>query len=74
MDVAMPVMGGLDAARQIRGLPWYAEVPIVGLSVDRSTEDALQCREAGMTEVTLLPVLCGGMCHSERGRRHKLET
>lgn len=58
LDVALPVMGGVDAARAIRrgeaerGLP---PCPIIGLVEPR--EGALErCAAAGMTDVVLKPV------------------
>lgn len=46
LDLRMPVMGGLDAARAIRDLD--AEVPILALTADTAAEDVEHCRGAGM--------------------------
>ncbi len=50
MDIMMPVMGGLDAARMIRasGHPDSGTIPIIALSANAFEEDAQKSREAGM--------------------------
>jgi PAS domain S-box-containing protein len=46
LDLRMPVMGGLDAARLIRDLD--PEVPMLALTADTAAEDVDHCRAAGM--------------------------
>ena len=46
LDLRMPVMGGLEAARAIRALD--AEMPILALTADTAAEDVEHCRAAGM--------------------------
>lgn len=46
LDLRMPVMGGLDAARAIRALD--DEVPLLALTADTAAEDVAHCRAAGM--------------------------
>lgn len=46
MDVQMPVMGGLDAARALRGAG--DEVPIVALTAHAYADDIAACLAAGM--------------------------
>ena len=50
MDVRMPVMDGLTAARTIRGLnrPDAAAIPILAMTANAFEEDARACMEAGM--------------------------
>ena len=50
MDMRMPVLDGLSAAREIRKLdrPDAASVPIIALSANAFAEDVRQCLEAGM--------------------------
>ena len=50
MDVQMPVMNGLEAARAIRAgaNPLGREIPIVAMTANAFTEDVRQCLEAGM--------------------------
>jgi signal transduction histidine kinase/ActR/RegA family two-component response regulator len=51
MDMEMPVMGGLEAARRIRALDGpAAEVPIVALTANAFPEQLALCREAGMDD------------------------
>jgi signal transduction histidine kinase len=50
MDVRMPVMDGLTAARQIRSLerPDAKTVPIIAMTADAFAEDIQKCLDAGM--------------------------
>jgi len=49
MDVEMPGIGGLEAARRIRALPApRGRVPIIALSAAALPEQVEACREAGM--------------------------
>ena len=51
MDMQMPVLGGLDATRQIRALGGSAAaVPIVALTANVFPEQLDLCREAGMDD------------------------
>ncbi len=46
LDLRMPVLGGIDAARAIR--EFDTEVPILALTADTAAEDVAACGEAGM--------------------------
>ena len=50
MDVMMPVLGGLDAARRIRAMdrPDAAAVPIIAMTANAFQEDVERSRAAGM--------------------------
>ena len=50
MDIQMPVMNGLDAARAIRNSknPLGKTIPIVAMTANAFTEDIQQCLDAGM--------------------------
>ena len=51
MDMEMPVLGGLDAARRIRALGGPAgSVPIVALTANVFPEQLALCRAAGMDD------------------------
>lgn len=57
MDLQMPVMDGLTAAREIRQLPGSrGSVPIVAVTANVFPEDRQACAEAGMSEVVAKPI------------------
>ena len=58
MDVRMPVMDGLEAARTIRGLdrPDAKTIPIIALSANAFDEDVQQSLQSGMTAHLSKPV------------------
>lgn len=56
MDVHMPGISGIDAARQIRMLPGAAgAVPMIALTATVSPEETMQCRAAGMEGLVTKP-------------------
>lgn len=57
MDLSMPDMDGLEAARRLRTLPGQAgRVPIVALTANLSPEMRQQCRDAGMQAFLTKPI------------------
>jgi CheY-like chemotaxis protein len=48
MDLHMPVMGGLEAARKLRFLPNGRTVPVIALTADVRPAVVEDCRDAGM--------------------------
>ncbi|HRJ60193.1 MAG TPA: response regulator [Azospirillaceae bacterium] len=57
MDMLMPVMDGVEAARFIRSLPPPAGLtPIIALTASVLDGDAQKCREAGMNDFVAKPV------------------
>ena len=56
MDMQMPKMGGLEAARVIRQQPGYAKVPIVAMTGYAVDEVRESCLAAGMDDVLSKPI------------------
>jgi CheY-like chemotaxis protein len=56
MDVMMPIMNGLDAARAIRDDPSLQEIPIIGLTALAMPSDREECLKAGMNDHIPKPV------------------
>jgi two-component system, sensor histidine kinase and response regulator len=55
MDMMMPEMDGLEAARRIRAEPGWRCLPIVAMTANAGVEDRERCRDAGMDEVLTKP-------------------
>jgi signal transduction histidine kinase/AmiR/NasT family two-component response regulator/HPt (histidine-containing phosphotransfer) domain-containing protein len=56
MDINMPVMDGLTAAREIRKNPEWRELPILAMSAAVDEKDRDRCVEAGMNDFVLKPI------------------
>ncbi|MBS0411021.1 MAG: response regulator [Proteobacteria bacterium] len=57
MDVHMPVMDGLSAARAIGALPGLAgQTPVIAMTADVLPENVERCRQAGMVDHVAKPV------------------
>ena len=56
MDLYMPGMGGVEAARQIRVTTSAAELPIVACSATVTPEEEARCEQAGMQGFVPKPV------------------
>lgn len=56
MDIVMPDMGGLEAARRLRQLPAQKEVPIIAISASTSGGDKESSLAAGMNAFQPKPI------------------
>jgi PAS domain S-box-containing protein len=56
MDVNLPGMSGLDAARRLRAWPETRAIPIIGLSAAALARDKLRAEEAGFFRYLTKPV------------------
>jgi PAS domain S-box-containing protein len=56
LDVQMPNMDGLTAARELRKLPEYTATPIVAMTANAFDEDRQNALDAGMNEHVAKPV------------------
>lgn len=50
MDVQMPVMDGIEATKQIRMLPGYEKIPIIGVTAGNVAGEREKCLESGMAD------------------------
>jgi len=56
MDLQMPVMDGLEAARQIRLRGWGRDLPVIAMTASAMSEDRERCESAGMCDHVAKPV------------------
>ena len=56
MDMQMPEMDGLEATRQIKAHPQWAQLPVVAMTANAMEQDRRACREAGMVDHLAKPL------------------
>ncbi|HUG21113.1 ATP-binding protein [Piscinibacter sp.] len=56
MDIAMPVMDGLEATRRIRASPQWQQLPVIGVSANASETDEASCLAAGASAFLPKPI------------------
>ena len=56
MDIQMPVMDGLSAARKIRATPGFEHLPIVAMTANAMVTDYQNSMDAGMNEHITKPI------------------
>ncbi|MBL0727259.1 ATP-binding protein [Piscinibacter sp. HJYY11] len=56
LDMQMPLMGGVEAAKVIRALPEWGDTPILAFTANVFEDDREACRAAGMTGFIGKPV------------------
>jgi PAS domain S-box-containing protein len=56
MNLQMPNLDGVEAARRIRQLPHGADVPILAMTASAFPEDKAKCLEAGMNDFITKPI------------------
>jgi CheY-like chemotaxis protein len=56
MDVQMPEVDGLEAARRIRSQTRFAQLPIIAMTANASYEDRAACLAAGMNDFESKPI------------------
>jgi two-component system sensor histidine kinase/response regulator len=56
MDMQMPVMDGVAAARELRQMHSAAHLPIVAMTANATQEDRKRCLDAGMNGYVTKPI------------------
>jgi CheY-like chemotaxis protein len=56
MDVQMPLMGGLEATREIRNKLGEIEIPVLAMTASAFEEDKRRCLDAGMNDFIPKPI------------------
>jgi len=56
MDMQMPIMGGVEAAKVLRQIPGCADVPIIAATANVMPDDQQACFDAGMNDLITKPI------------------
>jgi CheY-like chemotaxis protein len=66
MDMAMPVMDGLEASRRIRAMEKFRDLPIIALTAKAIQGDREACLAAGMNDHLAKPIDTDELCAALR--------
>ncbi|MFM7886951.1 MAG: ATP-binding protein, partial [Pseudanabaena sp.] len=72
MDIQMPIIDGLEAAKQIRLDPQLAHIPIIALTALAMSGDREKCLESGANEYLTKPIRLKNLDQSIRQLLHKM--
>jgi CheY-like chemotaxis protein len=72
MDNVMPVMGGHEATRRLRGVPGLESLPIIALSASASAAERARSLEVGASGFLAKPVVLSRLVE-EIGRLLQLQ-
>eukprot|EP01112_Ceratiomyxa_fruticulosa_P019098 TRINITY_DN6198_c0_g1_i1.p1 TRINITY_DN6198_c0_g1~~TRINITY_DN6198_c0_g1_i1.p1 ORF type:complete len:688 (-),score=112.64 TRINITY_DN6198_c0_g1_i1:196-2259(-) len=56
MDVQMPVMDGYTAVAEIKKMPQFSHIPVIGMTANCLPEDRERCLNAGMSDFISKPI------------------
>jgi len=56
MDMQMPEMDGLEAARTLQAMPEWRRVPIIAMTANAMSSDRQRCTDAGMVDFVAKPI------------------
>lgn len=56
LDCQMPVMDGFATCRALRGMPTYADLPVLAITAHSHSGDRERCLAAGMSDYLAKPV------------------
>ncbi len=56
MDMQMPVMDGVTATVEIKGMPAFADLPVVAMTANALQRDRDRCMQAGMVDFITKPI------------------
>jgi len=56
MDMQMPIMGGLEATRQLRQIAACSDVPIIAVTANVMRDDKQACFDVGMNDILTKPI------------------
>jgi two-component system, sensor histidine kinase and response regulator len=64
MDMQMPEMDGLEAARRLRALPSLVDLPVIAMTANAMQVDRERCMAAGMIDFVAKPIEPDELCRT----------